>query len=160
MAEKKLPVKAKKKISALVIILIVLGVLIVVLTIVLVVKKAKDKKALTDTTNEFEKKDTADKKTYIKTATPPSSPGNSAGPGTVADNTKWKGNDNYPLEIGSQGNRVKYIQSMLNSFKGAKLKVDGNFSKELYENLVYLVGTKFYPLPASKIPEFSEAVKK
>lgn len=159
MAEKKLPVKAKKKFSALVIILIVLGVLIVVLTIVLLVKKAKDKKALTDTTNEFSKV-AQEKKTYIKTATPPSSPGNSAGPGTVADNTKWKGNDNYPLEIGSQGNRVKYIQSMLNSFKGAKLKVDGNFSKELYENLVFLVGTQFYPLPASKIPEFSAAVKK
>lgn len=41
----------------------------------------------------------------------------------------------FPLKVGSKGQRVKELQAALNYYKGASLKIDGNFGPKTLEAL-------------------------
>jgi hypothetical protein len=57
------------------------------------------------------------------------------------------GNDEFPLQKGSSGERVKYVQMAVNKINPlAGLKEDGIFGKSTYEGLITFVETRFYPV--------------
>lgn len=70
----------------------------------------------------------------------PGSTGRPAGPGAAA-------NDDFPLQEGSQGERVVALQKMINAINpGAKLAENGKFDHKTYLALLTYAGTKFYPV--------------
>jgi peptidoglycan hydrolase-like protein with peptidoglycan-binding domain len=69
-------------------------------------------------------------------------------------------NDDFPLQIGSKGDRVKSLQSKLNQIKPAgyqPLTVDGNFGQGTYNAVITWAGTTLYPVtPANYITIFNK----
>lgn len=63
-------------------------------------------------------------------------------------------NDNFPLQVGSTGARVKYLQQALNRIKkDNNLSVDGSFGDKT-KNAIYLtMNTTFYPVTQEKYNE-------
>lgn len=80
---------------------------------------------------------------------------NSSAPGSSQKNTNTsskppaKGNDKFPLTVGSNGENVSYLQKALNMLKPANfalLNTGGNFDDATRIAVITWVGTNFYPV--------------
>lgn len=103
--------------KTLIILAVIIALLIATLVTIKVLKNMKEKKALQE----------AQKLQLLQTNSP------AAGTGT---NTDTSAND-FPLQIGSRGDRVKALQAALNKIAPQfKLKLDGDFGKSTYDALI------------------------
>ncbi len=79
----------------------------------------------------------------------------------TGDGSVWKGNDYWPLTVGSQGDRVLALQKYIN--QKAKFKAvpeDGYFTHSDYMNVNYIFGTKYYPVTAGNFVDIASLAKK
>lgn len=60
------------------------------------------------------------------------------------------GNDNFPLQIGSRGDKVKQLQTAINKKTSAGLTVDGVFGELTKSNLQGRLGYQYYPVTEEK----------
>lgn len=126
----------KKSNKTLIILVIIIGVLLAALIGIKVWNKYKEKKALQETDKQNLSEGTGQQQTQNQTA-------------VVED---------FPLEIGSSGDRVKALQRAINKIAPVwKLKEDGNFGKGTYDALITGVGTKYYPVT---LANYTEILKK
>lgn len=76
---------------------------------------------------------------------PGKNPGDGATPPIVPEIPK--GDDKFPLKIGSYGDNVAYLQRAINKINPkANLKANGDFQHETYLALVTFIGTSHYPV--------------
>lgn len=112
----------------LIILTVIIALLIATLITIKVIKKLKEKKALQE----------AEKMQLMQTNSP------AAGTGTNTDIRQ----DDFPLKIGSRGDRVKALQAALNKIAPQfNLKLDGDFGSKTYDALITgFRATGTYPL--------------
>lgn len=129
---------------------ITIGILLFILAVIIIYKKVKSKKALSPSSEP--------------SATTPTSTSTSASNSTTTGGTKLLGNDHFPLQIGSQGQRVKYIQWAVNTYAHKKainilpLKEDGVFGDLTYKGLLLTFGT--YAKPPIDIQTYTDILNK
>lgn len=63
--------------------------------------------------------------------------------------------DSFPLNIGSKGSNVEYLQKALNKL-GAGLSVDGTFGQKTYTAVVTKAGSKFWTPEGITIDGFNK----
>lgn len=125
----------KKRKKVIVIILIVIALLIITLVTIKIVKKVKEKKALNENADH-------QKKNFDNTQ------------GEHPDTKTVTGNDNFPLEEGSEGKNVLYLQRALNKLTTYdKITEDGKFGHKTYLSVITGPGTNYYPVTVDKFTE-------
>ncbi|MES3019403.1 MAG: hypothetical protein V4721_16570 [Bacteroidota bacterium] len=98
----------------------------------------KEKRKLKKEAEEIKKKDAPDK--TVATDKPEK---------TDQSQPRPSGNDNWPLQKGSVGERVLYLKRAVNRILPvgyAKLKEDTVFDDLFYKTLITKLGTRFYPV--------------
>jgi hypothetical protein len=73
----------------------------------------------------------------------------STGSGGITAPAVTAGNDEFPLKVGSSGDRVKLLQNALNRIKPTlSLPSDGTFNEATRTAVIAWVGTAYYPVSA------------
>lgn len=81
-------------------------------------------------------------------------PGSTPGQPGTATPPKPAANDLMPLQKGSVGNNVAYLQRALNNLNAAyPLTIDGKFGENTYNKLLITMGTAYYPVTSEKWTE-------
>lgn len=128
------PTKGKNR--TLIILIVVVAIILAILVGLQIYQKIKDKKALEDDT----------KKALDSAA-------GSATQNPIGYTAPKTGND-FPLQEGSTGERVKFVQAAINRIAPTwKLKEDGVFGHGTYTALITGVGTKYYPVTLANYTE-------